>query len=217
MNLDRKAAGKVEINGNVIGGYGLLFGSPEQRDLQGEYFTAYTNFQFDLFPPEMRRPSLYDHGQNQFIGDEFIGVTTIKDMDNRGIFFRTELSAAQKYLEEIKELIRKGVLRYSSGTAAQLRSAKREDGWIQRWPIIEASLTPRPAEWRLPALEFVRNWYCEKNDEIYSSAKSLLAPTINETLAAAIAEMLSRKNWTPIEKIPLDAKQQLAVWLSQKK
>lgn len=183
MDIQTKIAGNVKMEGsNKVGGYGVQFGSPDRKDLSGEYFSASTDFMFDLFTPEMRRPTLYDHGQNDIIGDEIIGTSYVKDIDSRGIFFVTELDKARRYIDEIKKLIAAGVLKYSSGTAGQLRSVRRDDGWISRWAIIETSLTPRPCEWRLPALDFVRSWYQEQDNEMYAAVKSVLGKDFDRNI-----------------------------------
>ena len=42
-----------------VGGYLVVWGSPQQRDLQGEYFTPHTDFGLDWYA---QRPVLYHHG-----------------------------------------------------------------------------------------------------------------------------------------------------------
>ena len=50
----------LDENGR-IGGYLVVWGSPAQRDLQGEYFTPETELGLDWYD---RRPALYHHGQD---------------------------------------------------------------------------------------------------------------------------------------------------------
>jgi len=73
------------------------------------------------------------------------------EIDDDGLWIEAELSRHSEYLAAILGLVEKGALGWSSGTIGQL--AMREGKSIKRWPIVELSLTPTPAEPRTLGVE----------------------------------------------------------------
>jgi hypothetical protein len=127
-----------------VGGYLVVFGSPQQTDLTGDYFDSNTDF-----GPARETSIWLNHTLPVKAGaavvhiEEPIGSGQI-ERDERGVIIRALLDAKYRYLAEIAS-----DLGWSSGTAAhlvrrvQVGAAKR----ITRWPLgIDASLTPTPAE-----------------------------------------------------------------------
>jgi hypothetical protein len=140
----------------VIGAYGIIWGSPAMRDLTGEFFDEQTDFMFDVVPPTVPRPLLMEHGFDDMIRKDMIGTTVSMTPDDFGIWVESKLDERKKYREHIARLIEEGALSYSTGSAPQLVQ-KTTDGRIEKWGIIEASLTTTPAEPRLPDLTFLRS------------------------------------------------------------
>lgn len=130
-----------------IGGYLVVFGSPEQRDLYNEYFTKDTEFGLDWYD---RRPALYHHGLDSTIKGAPVGIIESLKMDDVGIWAEAQLNERNRYVEAISELVKKGALSWSSGTMPNL--VEIEDGHIRKWPIMEGSLTPTPAEPRMTGI-----------------------------------------------------------------
>jgi HK97 family phage major capsid protein len=125
-----------------IGGYLVVWGSPEQRDTQGEFFSTRTELGLDWYD---RRPVLYQHGHDGALKAEMIGTIERMQRDDLGLWVEAQLDLRQRYTRAIQELIRRGALHWSSGSlpaAVQVAG----DGHIERWPIVEGSLTPTPAE-----------------------------------------------------------------------
>lgn len=119
-----------------VGGYGIVFGG---NDLDGDTFSAQTDYMLDLVPKHL---VLYDHN---FSGiDDVLGYTKTVLPDDVGLWVEAELSRHDQYMDYIMPLIQKGVLGWSSGTIGNM--IKRSINHIDRWPIIEFSLTPTPAE-----------------------------------------------------------------------
>lgn len=135
-----------------IGGYGVVWGSAQQRDLAGDYFTPESELWADQFPAV---PVLYDHGQGQSPG--VVGKTVRYVRDHVGVWVEAQLDRANQYWKAVEELIDKGALAWSSGSVAHL--VERERGWLKRWPIVEMSLTPTPAEPRLTTVQAVKANY----------------------------------------------------------
>lgn len=150
---DAKSAGEFRVafgdavkslgNGRV-GGYLVMYGSADQTDLEGEYFTKDTDFGLDWFDS---RPALYHHGLDKSIKGTRIGKIDTLKQDDIGVWVEAQLDLRNQYVRAIMQLVEKGVLGWSSGTLPQL--VHTENGQIKVWPIVEGSATPTPAEPRL--------------------------------------------------------------------
>jgi HK97 family phage major capsid protein len=126
-----------------VGGYLVVWGTPAQRDLQGEYFTPQTELGLGWYPV---RPVLYHHG----LGDAeatVIGKIDRLTADESGVWAEAQLDAQHVYFSALLRLVDDGVLSWSSGSLPHLVNVDG-DGRIRRWIIVEGSLTPRPAETR---------------------------------------------------------------------
>jgi HK97 family phage major capsid protein len=147
----------VKAMGNgVIGGHLVLYGDPDNKDFDRQYFTKNTYF----------GPSDGD-GQLTAI-NHMIAVKTgdpaidqqLKDLSKRrlpslktkrdalGIFAEVMLNLSDEYEKLVYDLAQKGVWKFSAGSAPHLLDVA-EDGWIKQFPIAEGSLTPIPAEPRM--------------------------------------------------------------------
>jgi hypothetical protein len=134
---------------NIIQILAVPFGGPfpngkSGADTDGEYFSDRTDLCLDWFPTE--RPLLYDHGENTKTGIDVIGridsSTATKAAD--GWWVQAQLNRKSKYFDSIRALIDANGLYGSSGAMPHLVKRAR-DGEILRWPWVEQSLTPTPA------------------------------------------------------------------------
>lgn len=121
------------------------FGGPIRgKDTDGEYFSPRTDLCLDWFPTD--RPLLYHHGMDDSVKTSVVGrvdsKTARKAID--GWWVEAQLQQSSKYFDSIKQLIDQGVLYGSSGAMGGL-TQKARDGEILRWPWVEQSLTPTPA------------------------------------------------------------------------
>lgn len=130
------------LSGGRVGGYLVVWGSPEQRDLQGEYFTRNTDLGLDWFKS---RPVLYHHGLDSQLQATVIGVIDTLKTDEVGLWAEAQLDMRHRYVQAVQGLVDQGVLGWSSGSIPHLVVVDN-DGYIRRWPIVEGSLTPSPAE-----------------------------------------------------------------------
>ena len=130
-----------------VGGYLIVWGSPAQRDLQGEYFTPETEMRLDYYK---ERPVLYHHG----LGDSgSLKIGEIYDItkDDKGVYARARLflndanSEVRAVATGAWELTKQDKLFWSSGSLGHLVKTD-PDGRITKWPLVEGSLTPTPAE-----------------------------------------------------------------------
>lgn len=130
----------ITENTVTLAGYGVIFGGV---DLEGETFTRDTDFMPDLVQNKL---VLYDHGANESIKSTVIGRVNASDIkaDDTGLWIEAELDRHAAYMDMVLELAEQGVLGWSSGSVGHL--VAREGKSIKRWPIVEFSLTPTPAE-----------------------------------------------------------------------
>jgi HK97 family phage major capsid protein len=139
----------IEQDGDTItvGGYGVIFGG---KDLQGETFNQDTDFMPDLVPTKL---VMYDHGIQKEVKN-FLGKTIKEQKDETGVWVEAQLDRHQAYVKEILSLIEQKIIGWSTGSVSHL--IKREDGIIKRWPVVEYSLTPTPAEPRTLGVERIK-------------------------------------------------------------
>jgi len=154
----RPNSGSVLKSVGSGGSYGAMcvrFSDASEPDMTGEWFDENTDFCFKS--AEIRVPSLFHHGLKiangavaQRFADAVFPDATITRVSN-GLFGTVTLSPSDPLQSAIAKMIEAGALKFSSGSTVQL--ARRDgDGRITRWPLVELSLTPRPAEPRLPKI-----------------------------------------------------------------
>ena len=138
------------IGSNRVGGYGLLWGSEDMRDLYGEFFDKNdTKDIFSIFKALGMLPGLYAHGMDKGMRSRVTGVIDTMKADNRGIWVEEQLRLSEEYMNELGELLEKEKLFWSSGALPGGYETDLITGKIKRWPIMEFSKTVSPAEWRM--------------------------------------------------------------------
>ncbi len=138
-----------------MGGYLIVWGSPAQRDLQGEYFTPETELGLGWYD---RRPALYHHGLDGDLKSPMIGTIDRLVADETGVWAEAQLDLRHRYVRAIQRLVERGILGWSSGSLPHLVEVA-DDGRIKRWPIVEGSLTPAPAEPRQTDVQTIKSAY----------------------------------------------------------
>jgi len=133
-----------------VKGYLVRFGDTKTADLEGDYFTASTDYGFPVSKGQRVPLNVYyHHGMDSMVGKKSIGTGYIK-MDDTGLWYEAQLDLADEYGNMIAKLCKQGKMGFSSGAAGHLVERKSMGGAaeITRWPIAEASITPTPAEYR---------------------------------------------------------------------
>jgi phage head maturation protease len=133
-----------------VKGYLVRFGDTKTADLEGDYFTASTDYGFPVSKGQRVPLNVYyHHGMDAAVGKKSIGTGYIK-MDDTGLWYEAQLDMADEYGSMIAKLCKQGKMGFSSGAAGHLVERKSMGGAaeITRWPIAEASITPTPAEYR---------------------------------------------------------------------
>jgi HK97 family phage major capsid protein len=138
-----------------IGGYLVVWGDSKMRDLQGEYFTRETDFALEWYEA---RPVLYHHGLDGQMKAAVIGRIDSLSVDEIGIWAEAQLDMHKRYVQAVQRLVEKGILHWSSGSLGHLVEVE-SDGHIKRWPLVEGSLTPTPAEPRRTDVQSIKSAY----------------------------------------------------------
>ena len=150
-NLKTFFGGELKATGKgVVEGYLVRFGSPNDTDLENDYFTKSTDFGIEFTDSTPHKIGLYyNHGMDKTLRTKKIGYAEMK-MDDKGIWLRGQLDMADEYNKMIYEMAKQGKIGLSSGAASHMveREKMGKAYEIKRWALAEASLTPTPAESR---------------------------------------------------------------------
>jgi HK97 family phage major capsid protein len=142
------------LGNNRIGGYLIVWGDAEHRDLQEEYFTPETNLSLQWYE---KRPMLYHHGLDGTVSTKSVGTIDTLKADDTGLWAEgpLELEPDQweqvqrkkrnEFLRAIDRMVKEGLFNWSSGSLPHMVKTA-DDGRIIEWPLVEGSLTPTPAE-----------------------------------------------------------------------
>lgn len=149
-----KALREVE-DGLIVGGPLVLWGSPREKDLSGDYFIKSTELWLDLYP---KAPALFHHGLDQAVGLSVVGHRIKARLDDVGAWVETWLDKRSQYLKMIRPLLEAKALFYSPGSASHL-VRRTDDGCLKAFPVIEDTLTPTPMQHRLLPLEQIKSAY----------------------------------------------------------
>jgi hypothetical protein len=150
-------AAKALDDKGKVGGYLVLYGSPDATDASPlrDYFTPETDFDLDAVGGKSRL--LYHHGLDRKIGNRKIGLGNANlKADDVGIWLESQLNLRDAYEAKMFQMVQDKKLGLSSGTVNHLiRREKQSNGSnkILAWPLgLDASLTPAPAEPRTQAV-----------------------------------------------------------------
>lgn len=144
----KRFAVKITEEGGALkaSGYAIIWGG---ADLYGESFTPTTDLGESLLG--IMPPVLYEHALHPKIGYTVLGRTKRMTKDEIGLLVEAELDRHNEYIEMVRQLAEQGVLGWSTGAPGHL--VQKEGKTITRWPIVEISLTPTPAEPRTIGVE----------------------------------------------------------------
>lgn len=154
--LIRYGGALKSLGGRRIGGYLCIWGDENATDLEGEFFTKTTDFDFE---DGEKRSGYYNHGLDLTVKNRKIGRGSLKT-DDVGVWLEAQIAERDEYCDAVLELAEKGALGLSSGALNHLvrkEPVKNADGEIiahriTHWPIGEWSATPTPAEPRTKAV-----------------------------------------------------------------
>lgn len=183
--------GAVKALGNGrVGGYGVLFTTADDPDLQGDFFTKATDLELEGRSGVL---TLWDHGLDSTVKRRKLGKSTFR-IDDAGVWFETKLDEADKYEKAIYGLAKAGKLGWSTGSAPHLveRVPVKKAFELKSWPVIEVSLTHMPVEPRTSAAALKSINHIDLDELIIEdepierpSFKDFSTPTLEAALKAA--------------------------------
>jgi HK97 family phage major capsid protein len=142
--------GEIKVLGDgKVGGYLVRFSTPNDPDLEQDFFTKDTDF-----GDHTATPIFYHHGMDENLGKRVLAKGTMKK-DEFGIWVEAQLQLRDEYEKWIYERIQAGKQGWSSGTAGHLveREQVGKSWHIKSWLLgLDASITPTPAEPRNSAV-----------------------------------------------------------------
>jgi hypothetical protein len=134
-----------------VGGYLVRWGAPESADIQGDYFTPQTDFWSDI---KSCVGAVYHHGLGGV--DDLAKELKAKRIgracfcpDAIGLVVDGQLNIDDPAVAKVYAKAERGELGWSSGSVSRLVERGPEIGGktsIKTWPIIEATLSPRPVD-----------------------------------------------------------------------
>ena len=133
---------------NRLGGYGILWGDEENKDLHQEFFTPETKDVRAIFDAMGKVPLIVHHAADDEVKTFVYGEVDIMEEDDTGLWWEAKIKEFEVYQEYVAPLLARRAMFSSSGT---LPAAKRrtKSGQITRWPVAEMTTTWIPAEWRM--------------------------------------------------------------------
>lgn len=125
-------------------------GSPDAKDLHGEFFKTTTYFGDDVITQKF---ALYDHLLNPLLNphapegvkSQVLGKATLAKTDDMGRWFDFELQRSKPYTDFVLKMDDMGILGASTQTFP-LGKTVGEDGGIDEWLEGEVTLTLTPAD-----------------------------------------------------------------------
>lgn len=132
------------------GGYGVLFTTEKDPDLQREFFTKATDYELE---GRTSVPVYWHHGLDPALKGRKLSHATFR-MDDAGIWFETKLEERDAYEKAVKKLADMGKLGWSTGATSHLVQKKSLGSATELvvWPVGELSLDHRPVEPRTTAV-----------------------------------------------------------------
>ena len=86
-----------------FGGYGIIFSSELDPDLENEFFTGESEFWLE---DRVALPVLYSHALDPSVGKTRLATATFRK-DAGGVWFEGQMEVRNEYVEKIMELIKK--------------------------------------------------------------------------------------------------------------
>jgi hypothetical protein len=123
----------------------MLWGDDSAADLDGEWFDPLTEEMTSIYKAVGKLPYLYNHATDKTLKTSVVGVVDVMEADEIGLWYEAQLDLSNQYRTVIRTLVGEGVLGTSSGSLpGGVRVEK--SGRIARWPVVEISATPTPAD-----------------------------------------------------------------------
>lgn len=183
-------------------GYLVQFGTPDQTDLVGDFFTTATDFDWPSDLPVMTGTTYYQHGCDPVLKNRKLGIATL-GRDAFGVWAEGQLSLRDQYEHFIYQQIEAGRMGLSSGTLPNLVTRKAYPNGaneITHWPLgKDVSITPNPCEPRnsVIALKALLDGLEVDAQAALSASTMTITDTLSNTENATMAEELTTTTPAP--------------------
>ena len=133
----------------------IRWGSPTETDIsaQKDFFHRGTDLGLDYYGPDAERPLFFHHAMDEGTKDHpRVGSFKILNRAD-GVWIDGQLDQSSKYWERVWNLIQQGKVHLSTDSAPHLIDrvpVAHGSHRLDRFPILGASVTVAPAEFRLP-------------------------------------------------------------------
>lgn len=173
------------IGDNKIGGYGLIWGDENKKDLHGEWFSKETDELTIIFEKIGTIPVLFHHAIDDTLKTSVIAKIDKMEKDDIGLWWEARIVEHELYKDYIQPLLSKKMLYSSSGTFPGARRADKSTKMITRWPICEMTMTHQPAEYRLLDLPLgeIKKYYNSLGFEIDDLSEDIEPTNKNESVS----------------------------------
>ena len=175
------SGGAVKALGDgVYGGYGVLFTTESDPDLQREFFTKATDYELE---GRSDVPVYWHHGLDPQVKSTKLGRATFR-IDDVGIWFETKLEERTAYEKAIKKLADMEKLGMSTGAVSHLvrKKSLANATELVAWPVGELSFDHRPVEPRTSVVS-VKSLLEEETFDLEGFVKSLEEPIEEEPVS----------------------------------
>lgn len=185
-------AAKALDDAGRVGGHLVLWGDAEHTDISPyrDYFAKDTRFRLEH---RTAVEAIYHHGRDPILQDREIGLGSVK-ADEIGLWYEGQLHLRDEYERKVWAMVKAGKLGLSSGSVPHLvRREKQANGShkITSWPIVEASLTPTPAEPRI-LVHALKSPMCDDADTAPSLVSTLESLATDAERARVLTESAIR-------------------------
>lgn len=139
LKAEQLTGSKWRVLAIPFGGPGGDFGG---KDFDGEFFSPRTDIK-EAWMKE--RPVVFQHAQDEELDDTELGIQTNLTKQDDGWWGELWLNRSARYWAQVDAMLRAGKMFGSSGALSHFVRKDHKTGEILRWPHIEQTLTPTPA------------------------------------------------------------------------
>lgn len=140
INIGGEVKALEEDGDNLkVGGYIVLYGSPEVSDMSSykDYFTKSTDYELDILNKGVMR---WHHCMDPKIGDQRFGLAEAKadDDDEVGVWAEGWMQITNKYAEKVRQWIKEKRVGWSSTAQPHLikrRHVGKGIHEVEKWPL----------------------------------------------------------------------------------
>lgn len=134
------------LGADRVGGFAVVWGNENRRDLDNQWFTKNTLGYLDVFKAMGKLPWLFDHAADGKIKSTVVGeIDKMEIVDDIGVWFEAKILEHEIYKKYISKLVQAKAL-FSSSGALPYSVKVAKSGEITSFSVVEVSGTHHPAD-----------------------------------------------------------------------